>query len=121
MPACGKTAQPHRSMQMTQGGADRNRGFDGKICPGSREEVSMSDDGYQAHPPTCGCALCNNAWALGNDGAQLSNVDERLAASTGDYRIDALLFPSVSRWNIIAPLGTPVAVSYSFLNSPNDP
>jgi len=79
----------------------------------------MSDDGYLACAAGCSCALCNNAWGAGNSTLEPDLFGERLAAATGDYRVDALVFPNLARWNSIAPLGTPTPVSYSFLNSAN--
>jgi serralysin len=79
----------------------------------------MSDDGYLAYATGCSCVLCNAAWAGSEASSAPFLAGDRLAASTGDYRIDALLYPSGSRWNSIAALGTPMPVSYSFLNSPN--
>jgi serralysin len=51
-----------------------------------------------------------------NSSPEFDRVDRQYAA-TGNYRLDALLFPNTDRWNDVAPLGTPVVVSYSFLSS----
>jgi len=37
---------------------------------------------------------------------------------TGDYRVDALIYNNVSRWNIGSDPGTPVSVNYSFMVAP---
>jgi len=78
----------------------------------------MSDDGYLACPTGCGCAQCLGGWWSGGESGALFSAG-RLAAATNNYIVDALVFPGLERWNSVAPLGTPVAVSYTFLTSPN--
>lgn len=65
----------------------------------------------------CLCPFCAGRPA---DSSALSGPDriDRQFAATGNYRLDALLYPDTNRWNDVAPLGTPVVVSYSFLTSP---
>lgn len=67
----------------------------------------MDDDIATARQ--CFCLLCAGMAGPGAGGPQY--------AATGNYRLDALLFPDTDRWNEAAPLGTPVAASYSFLTS----
>jgi serralysin len=81
----------------------------------------MSDDGYLAYPAGCFCAHCQTGRFGGVESGALFGAGQLAATTTIDYRISALLLPGLERWNSVAPLGTPVAVSYSFLKSPNDP
>jgi serralysin len=81
----------------------------------------MSDDAFTALPG-CSCPLCRGAAAANIDSFSTQDLGRQNAAAvTGDYRIDALLYTDHDRWNSLAPVGTPVAVSYSFLTSANDP
>lgn len=79
----------------------------------------MFDDGFAA-AAGCRCPLCQPQAFVTADGAGPQFIT-RQAASSGDYRIDALLFPDQDRWNSLAAIGTPVPVTYSFLSSANDP
>lgn len=67
--------------------------------------------------PQCLCSFCAGQLAESNALSGPDRIDRQFAA-TGNYRLDALLYPDTNRWNDVAPLGTPVVVSYSFLSSP---
>lgn len=81
----------------------------------------MADDGYQASAPGCSCMLCLAAASAAGSGNLPFAPAPLFASGTGDYRLDAMLYPNLNRWNSIAALGTPVPVTYSFLTSANDP
>ena len=36
---------------------------------------------------------------------------------SGDYRIDALIFPDNNRWNLASAVGTSVTLTYSFMTA----
>ncbi|MSP90119.1 MAG: matrixin family metalloprotease, partial [Alphaproteobacteria bacterium] len=78
---------------------------------------AMSDDGFSARAD-CRCSLCQSYIAGGADGSGPQFIT-RQAASTGDYRVDALVYPDLDRWNSVAAVGTPAPVTYSFLSAAN--
>lgn len=77
----------------------------------------MFDDGFTAGAG-CYCPLCQS-YAFGAGGGADPQSITRQAVSTGDYRIDALVYPDLDRWNSLAAVGTAAPVTYSFLGAAN--
>ncbi|MBF0392441.1 MAG: M10 family metallopeptidase C-terminal domain-containing protein [Alphaproteobacteria bacterium] len=72
----------------------------------------------------CGCPLCcgqTTADLVAGQAALDGTLDIALSgggsAAGPNYYVDALLTPSGLRWNAAGALGSPVTVSYSFMNS----
>lgn len=57
----------------------------------------------------CGCPICQ--------GMKLSQAGSTSPSSTGTNAIGSLLYPGLPRWNSAGPVGSPVTISFSFMNA----